>query len=245
MANAGKSWSFEKIASVRDALRRAPVSVVAAEMGCSPANLRRRLTSANDTVGERVYTLRCAGAEFSDIAAELGLEPAPATTRRLYMRLVRYCERAGVEYPHPVRVEVAPTPTYREASLDRITRLLEERAARLEATDNGCLADTLQLPSKEVKCSVAELRRRGVIASGIVPTAAGVEEAAQRAQSGLSIHRVLHTIVESWTHGSSESLASLCDKLPLAHSTINVSIVRLRDDGYLMRRGHLALRNAR
>lgn len=245
MVNAGKSWSFEKIASVRAALRTRPASAVAAEMGCSPANLRRRLASANDTTGERVYALRCAGVEFNDIAVELGLEPSPAATRRLYMRLVRYCERAGVEYPHPVRVEVAPTPNYEEASLDRITRFLEERAARLEATDNWCIADKLQLSLKEVKCGVAELRRRGVVAAGIVPTTAGIEEAARHAQSKLSIHRVLHAIVESWARGSDESLTSLCDKLPLARSTINLSIVRLRDDGYLMRRGHLALRNAR
>jgi hypothetical protein len=246
MSAAGKSWSFEKIAPIRAALRTRSASEVAAELGCSVANLRRRLASADNTTGERVYALRSAGAEFSDIAVELGLAPGPATTRRLYMRLVRYCERAGVEYPRPARRdEVEPTPSCEEANLDRIIRLIATRAARLEATDNWCIANKLQLSLKEVKCSIAELRRRRVIAAGIVPTATGLEEAARHARSKLAVHRVLWAIAESWAEGSDESLTSLCDKLPLARSTINLSIVRLRDDGYLMRRGHLALRNAR
>lgn len=248
MSAAGKPWSFEKIAFVRAALLTRPVSAVAAEMGCSIANLRRRLASADDTTGERVYARRCAGAEFNEIAAEMGWEPGPAATRRLYMRLVRYCERAEVEYPRPVPPSAppAPRPSFEERNLDRIAKLIADRAALLEATDNWVVSSKLQLSLRETKSATAELRRRGVLASGIVPTAAGIEEAARRPRSSLAIDQTLHAVVDAWTHNhSSESLTSLCDKLPLARSTINLSIVRLRDDGYLLRRGHLALRNAR
>lgn len=245
MTTAGKSWSFEKIASVQAALRSRPLSAVAAEMGCSPANLRRRLAVADDSSGKQVYELRLAGMEFRDIAVELGLPVEPATTRRLYMRLVRYCERAGVEYPQPEKRATSPRSWFKESDLRRIVALLEERAARLEATDNWYVAFVLSLSLREVKTGIAELRRRGIIASGIVPTTAGVEEAALRQNSAAAMDRVLCAIVEARKRDEDESLATLCDKLPFSRSTINLSIVRLRDDGYLLRRGHLALRNAR
>jgi len=244
----GKSWSEDHVTAIRVRLNQGETQAhIARELGCTPSNLSKRLKAADDPIGKRVYTLRCEGLAFDDIAHDLGLEPNSTSTRRLYMRLVRYCERVGVEYPKVEREPAEPAPiNLDEATLFRIVFLLRRRAARLEDSDNSVVADTLHISDRDVKLYTAELRRRNVVANGIVPTEAGRQRAAALDQPKTVRDTVLVAVVAAWSSsGPCETLRSLCDKLAYSRSAINLAIVRLRDDGLLAPRGHLYLRDRR
>lgn len=51
----------------------------------------------------RIYALRVAGTPYLEIAAALGLPQDQKSVRTLYIRLRRYCARAGIPMPHPNR----------------------------------------------------------------------------------------------------------------------------------------------
>lgn len=248
MTRKGKSWTEDQVTAIRVRLGRGEsMRSVAASIGCTVANISRRLKAADDPIGKRVYTMRCEAMSFDDVAREFNMEPGPPTTRRLYMRLVRYCERAGVAYPHVERAPAPPAPrTYDEDLMFRLVFLLRRRAARLEDSDNEVVADTLQVSETILKFHVAELRRRNIIANGIVPTREGHELAASEGLDSTVRTEVLRTVVKTWASNEPcETLRSLSEKLPFSRSSINLAIVRLRDDGFLAPRGNLYLRDLR
>lgn len=244
---AGKPWPLAKAAAVRAALEARAAAEVAEELGCTVNNMYRRLRTADDPIGRRIYTHRTQGRSFDEIAALLNMEVGPQASRRLYMRLVRYCERAELAYPKVEKPAIPWRERIDAATLDRIVGLLEERAGRLEDSDNVVVEDALQLSSRDVKLHLAELRRRGWVANGIVPTPEGIaiveRWAATSTPALCAFDAVLCAVVEAWASGAPcETLRSLGEKLSFSHSTLNLAIVRLRDAGLLARRGTLHLR---
>lgn len=243
MKSRGHSWTEEEIANVQALLAAGQTQrQVAAALGCTASNINKRLRALNDTVGPRIYEMRKAGEEFPAIAEALGLEPSPASTRRLYMRLVRYCERIGEPYPRltPEPPHDGEPRAFDGATLFRISFFVRRRAGRGQASTILDVAAALKLSERDVRLYTAELRRRGVLANGIVPTGRGLVEADLVRNSWKSHHQVLCAVVDAWTSGAPcETLRSLEPKLRYNRSTINTAIVRLRDEGFVAPRGNL------
>jgi biotin operon repressor len=239
----GRSWTATEIANVQALLAAGQTQAqVAAALGCSPSNVNKRLRALADPIGPRVYALRVAGVEFPAIASELGMEPGPVSTRRLYMRLVRYCERIDAPYPRltPEPPRGGEPRTFDGATLFRISFFVRRRAGRGQASNIMDVAAALKLSERDVRLYTAELRRRGVLANGAVPTGRGLVEADLVRNSGKAHHAVLCAVVDAWTSGAPcETLRSLHQKLRYNRSTINVAIVRLRDEGFVAPRGNL------
>jgi hypothetical protein len=212
-------------------------------IGYSPAKLaqtRKRLS----VQGSKIYTLRKQGKEFTAIAVELGLEPSKATTRKLYMRLVRYCKNAGVIYPRlpkkPTRRMYARRP--RAANWVSATAKLRSLTAPSCPLHNNILASALGVTARDLPHVLAELRRRRVIANGLAPTLAGIE-AARNMQSSYCVDQVLARAVTAWDTGAPcETLGSLIKTTGFCRSSINVAIISLRERGLLHPRGLCILR---
>jgi len=253
----GKPWTLRRVDRVLRAIREGTsTKTVAEQEGCTVNNLHKRLRTAGyDPKGARaaeaseslsggqIYAMRKAGQEFREIAVAVGMEPNAVTVRRLYMRLVRYCERAEVPYPRHHRPAGAARPALTDAMLANATQALVKHAALGETLDNISLSVALRAPVRETKMCIAELRRRGVVANGVVPTPAGIRENAKIDEAKTSVLAVLRAVVSAWTSSAPcETLSSLCAKLPFTRSAINLALVRLRDDGYLAPRGLLYLR---
>jgi hypothetical protein len=58
-----------------------------------------------------IYTMRFAGKSYREIAERLGILYTRENTRLLYMRLVRYCKRAGCKVPHPTPMLSGEVPS--------------------------------------------------------------------------------------------------------------------------------------
>lgn len=248
----GKSWSGEKVAEVRALLAAGQTQQqVAAKLGCSPSNISKRLKSADDTSAKQIYELRSRGFSFYDIAERLDMKPCEASMRRLYMRLVRYCERSGLTYPRAGRAKTAPPSepapyVFDETQLFRVSFFIRRRAGRGQAIRNTDVADGLGLSDREAKFYIAELRRRNVLSNGIVPTQQGIDLLTDAEPPDYARFDVLRAIVEAWTSGAPcETLRSLREKLPYSPSTVNLAIVQLRDEGLVAPRGYLYPRGRR
>jgi len=238
------TWPPEKMAHAEALLAAGHTQrQVAGMLGCSESSLSHRLrrTRESDTLGPRIYAMRMDGMEFPAIADALGQERSPTTTRRLYMRLVRYCERVGVAYPRVVAAKTATDSSgHDEMTLFRVSFFIRRRAGRGQASTNTDVAYALGLSERDVKLYTAELRRRGVLANGIVPTGRGIIEAQRRSGGEASYDQVLRAVVAAWTSGAPcETLSSLLQKLHYNRSTVNLAIVRLRDEGFVAPRGNL------
>lgn len=252
----GRSWTTKRVERVWKQLRSGVnVKTIAAQQGCSVTNIHRRLRTAGydphgANVAENVesnrsgliYARRREGVEFADIAVELGMEPTPSNVRRLYMRLVRYCERAEVPYPRVPRtrrpVSHRTEAMRADAVITKAKKALHTLAAPGCATTNTALATSLGLHEREGKLVVAELRRRRVLADGLAPMPFEISPALTAAETA-----VLHAIVVAWDQGKPcESLDSLTAKLNYSKSTINVAIIKLRSLNLVYPRGMLVLR---
>lgn len=249
----GRSWSGKKVAEVRALLAAGQTQQqVAAAIGCSPSNISKRLKAADDTSAKQIYELRLRGLGFYAIAEQLGMEPCDASMRRLYMRLVRYCERSGLTYPRAGRAKDTLPPSepepyvFDEMQLFRISFFIRRRAGRGQAIRNTDVADGLGLSDREAKFYIAELRRRNVLSNGIVPTQQGIDLLVDAEPPSYARFDVLRAIVDAWTSGSPcETLRSLREKLPYGPSTVNLAIVQLRDEGLVAPRGYLYPRGRR
>lgn len=260
----GPPWTRKKFDAVWAQFKSGvPVTQLAEENGCTVSNIYRRLRivgySPKDEVqkrrrvemsSSRIYTMRKQGKEFGAIAVALGMEPSAATTRKLYMRLVQYCKKAGVPYPH-----MPPPPRKRKprrlrgraaltgADLTHVIVALRTIAAPSRPVGNTELAAALGVPIRQLGAMLAELRRRKVLADGLTPTHEGVAAAAKQPSSRTCADEVLERVVTAWTTGEPcETLGSLVDQLAYCRSTINVSIISLRERGLLHPRGSLILR---
>lgn len=253
----GRSWTTKKVERVWRQLRAGVnVNTIASQHGCTVSNIHRRLRTAGydphgANVSENVennrssliYARRKAGVEFHEIAVELGMEPTPSNRRRLYMRLVRFCERAEVPYPHQ--------PKKRRDTSDKRALLRSDdmvrRAVEALATTSvpGGLVDytafkaALGVDARDLKLVVAELRRRRILADGLSlmpfevspPINAGSETA------------VLHAIVKAWdSDGPCASLDTLVESLGYSRSTVNIAIIKLRSLNLVYPRGTLVRR---
>lgn len=252
----GRSWTTKKVERVWKQLRSGVnVKTIAAQQGCSVTNIHRRLRTAGyDPQGAAmadhvesnrsglIYARRREGVEFTDIAAELGLEPTPSNVRRLYMRLVRYCERAEVPYPRVPRKR-RPVTNRTEAMravdvIAKAKKALHTLAAPGCATTNAALATTLGVNERDGKLVVAELRRKRVLADGLAPMPFEVSPPLNASETA-----VLHAIVVAWDQGMPcESLDSLTANLDYSKSTINLAIIKLRALNLVYPRGLLVLR---
>lgn len=253
----GRSWTTKKAERVWKQLRGGVnVNTIASMHGCTVSNIHRRLRTAGydphgANVSENVqnnqagliYARRKAGLEFNEIAVELGLEPSPANTRRLYMRLVRYCERAEVPYPHQPRKRRERVDRAEVYRTDEVTR--RAVAALKKTTLPGGVVDypafkaEMGIDARRLKTVIAELRRRHILADGLAvmpfkvspPINAGSETA------------VLHAIVEAWdSHGPCASLDTLVASLGYSRSTVNIAIIKLRSLNLVYPRGTLVCR---
>jgi DNA-binding MarR family transcriptional regulator len=258
----GRSWTTKKAERVWKRLRAGvSVQTIAADEGCTITNIHRRLRTAGyspadakraESVEEmrtaRIYAARKEGRSFNEIAEELDMEPSHLTTRRLYMRLVRYCERADVPYPHAPR---APKPNRRssgprvwavtDADVAEAVTVLKVAASKLKVYDNERLSlDLRSTDDKYVKTLVAEMRRRRVLADGLVPTGKTTTERLLESEK-----RTYDLIIKAWADPSQgcETLSSLVDKLGYARHTVNIAIIRLRKLGLVEPRGYLHLRD--
>lgn len=252
----GRSWTTKQVERVWKQLRAGvSVKTIAAQQGCSVTNIHRRLRTAGyDPQGAAmaenvennrsglIYARRKEGVEFTDIAVELGLEPTPSNVRRVYMRLVRYCERAEVPYPKVPRVR-HPATSRTEAMRDKdviakAKKVLHTLAAPGCATTNAALATSLGVNERDGKLVVAELRRRRVLADGLAPMPFEISPALTTAETA-----VLHAIVVAWDQGAPcESLDSLTAKLGYCKSTVNLAIIKLRSLNLVYPRGLLVRR---
>lgn len=260
----GSPWTLGRIDGVWKRVQQgADIDTLAKEHACTGRNLRARLKARGydvakhrtkarraDLRNELIYSRRKAGVEFVDIAVELGFEPTETSVRRLYMRLVRYCQRVGCVYPQPPRKkkpwrEVMAQRNYRS----KIIEALYEAAAESRRLTNTSLASQLAIPERELKAIIAELRRDRVLADGMVPTRAGIERVESNdCETKFCADVILSRVVKAWTSGAPcETLGSL-DADPsfgFNHSTANLAIVTLRDRGLIELRGYLYLRKAR
>lgn len=257
----GRSWTTKKAERVWKRLRAGvSVQTIAADEGCTVTNIHRRLRTAGyspadakraESVEEmrtaRIYAARKEGKSFNEIAVELGMEPSNLTTRRLYMRLVRYCERADVPYPHaPKKPRSRSSYTPRvwaigDADVAEAVAALKEASRRLKVYDNERLSLELRTTDdKYVKTLVAEMRRRRVLADGLVPTGKTSTERLLESEK-----RTYDLIIKAWADPSRgcETLSSLVDQLGYARHTVNIAIIRLRKLGLVEPRGYLHLRD--
>jgi hypothetical protein len=253
----GRSWTTKKAERVWKQLRGGMnVNTIASLHGCTVSNIHRRLRTAGydphgANVAENVqnnqagliYARRKAGLEFNEIAVELGLEPSPGNTRRLYMRLVRYCERAEVPYPHQPRKRRAKADTAEAFRGDDVVRravdALKKTSTPGGVVDYPAFKALMGIDSRRLKTVIAELRRRHILADGLAvmpfeispPINAGSETA------------VLHAIVEAWdSKGPCASLDTLVASLGYSRSTVNIAIIKLRSLNLVYPRGTLVRR---
>jgi len=178
------------------------------------------------------------------------MEKGDKTTRCLYMRLVRYCERAGAKYPRmpKKRKKYTYSPARRIVATDEMVektlKVLDEHAARSRHLNNTALKTALQTNENYVRVVAAEMRRRRLLADGLAPTEAGVA-AAEEIGDRTSVDIILAAVVSAWTSGREcEGLGSLMKSTGFSRSTVNVAIIKLRDQGLLFPRGFLILRKA-
>jgi hypothetical protein len=259
----GRPWTAVRAKRVWEQLRSGTdVKTIAAQQGCTVNNIHKRLRTAGyeptksrradtttDLQLERVYAMRKAGKEYPEIAEALGMEPSQATTRKLYMRLVRYCERLEIPYP----VVVKPTRVFRPAKptdfvpviVAKIKAAIMNREAAGLQTDVLDLADAVGLTDRDTKLYVAELRRRRIISDGPTPTETGLI----RGRAGCEGRpfcpdRALDAIVTAWDAGDPlPSLDTLAEQLRYSRSAMNIALVQLRANGFLRPRGFLYLRD--
>lgn len=252
----GKAWTTKKVERVWNRMRAgASAQTIAAEMGCTVTNIHKRLRGAgyDPETGRRedfndsaklILERRKAGVEFTDIAVELGMEPTKLNVRRLYMRLARYCERAEVEYPRMPKKR-RKGKRYSPATIESLmvadaVVAINKRMKRGEQTDALDLADAMGYPERTTKSIIAEMRRRKMLADGIVPTVGNPEPddliGCERA--------ILEAVRAAWADKtrSCETLTTLCESTGYARSTINLAIGKLRYLGLLEPRGFLYLR---
>lgn len=259
----GRSWTTKKAERVWKRLRAGvSVQTIAADEGCTVTNIHRRLRTAGyspadakraESVEElrtaRIYAARKEGKSFNEIAVELGMEPSNLTTRRLYMRLVRYCERADVPYPHAPKAKNpnrkrgygAKVWAITNADVTEAVAALKLAASKLKVYDNERLSLELRsTDDKYVKALVAEMRRRRVLADGLVPTGKTTTERLLESEK-----RTYDLIIKAWVDPSRgcETLSSLVDQLGYARHTVNIAIIRLRKLGLVEPRGYLHLRD--
>jgi hypothetical protein len=259
----GRSWTTKKAERVWNRLRAGvSVQTIAADEGCTVTNIHRRLRTAGyspedarraESVEElrtaKIYADRKAGKSFNEIAEELGMEPSNLTTRRLYMRLVRYCERADVPYPHMPRARNPNRRKYYGPRQWVVTDadVAEAVAALRRAADKGKVYDNERLSlelrttdDKYVKTLVAEMRRRRVLADGLVPSGKTTTERLLGSEQ-----RTYDLIIKAWADPSRgcETLSSLVDQLGYARHTVNIAIIKLRKLGLVEPRGYLHLRD--
>jgi hypothetical protein len=263
MMSPGRPWTTKRLQRVWEQLRSGvDVRTIAAQQGCTVNNIHKRLRlngydpaeshradSSRDMHLERIYSMRKQGKEFSEIARELGMEPGPMATRCLYMRLIRYCERIGAEYPRgPRRVRQAKQRVLvmSEETIQRLVETLRERANMEQPTTVYDLALHADLPERDVKAYVAEMRRRYLIADGIVPLPKAVHAAGiiTDQKNASCYDAVIGSVVEAWcSTGPCATLERLHETVPYSKSYINYAIVRLREEGYFALRGYLHLRD--
>ena len=256
-----QSWTTKRAERVWKKLRNGMcVKTLAAEEGCGVRNIHRRLKVAGYSADSarreesreelqtgKIYADRKAGKEFMEIAVELGMEPTKMNVRKVYMRLVRYCERAGVPYPHMPRKRKRSSPGRKtvpgpetDALIDKAVRILHARAEKNEQTDLLDLADALNRADRDTKSLVAEMRRRLILSDGVVPTpGAAVPESLTPSERA-----VLNAVQEAWDNPTQpcETLSSLKSRVPFAHSSINLALVKLRHYNLIEPRGFLYLR---
>jgi len=259
----GPAWTRKKFDAVWKKYQSGvPATELAKEHGCTTSNIYRRLRKVGyspdklarklqrlETQGSRIYTLRKQGKSFDEVAVELELEPSPATTRKLYMRLVRYCKSAGVIYPRlPAKRKPKRSPrplrrgTVLLADLSAVTQKIRSLAAPGCPVGNTELAAALGVSPRDLNGVLAELRRRRVLSDGLVPTSRGIE-LAEKVQSSYCWEQVLASVVTAWTTGKTcETLGSLDASLDFCRSSINVAIIGMREKGLLHPRGLLILR---
>lgn len=260
----GRPWTTTRAKHVWEQLRSGmDVKTIAAQQGCTVNNVHKRLRTAGyepvqahraDASAEmqlqKIYAMRKRGSDYSEIARTLGMEPGPGTTRRLYMRLVRYCERIEVPYPvapQPRKPAFRPTKPadFVPVTVSKIKAALMHRDEQGLQTDVLDLADALGLTDRDAKLYVAELRRRCVIADGPTPTEAGIKRVCAGVEGRpLCADRVLHAIVVAWDRGDPlPSLDTLAEQLRYSRSAVNITLVQLRAEGFLRPRGFLYLRD--
>lgn len=260
-ATKGRPWTMKRAERVWQQLRAGTdVKTIAAQQGCTVNNIHKRLRTAGyDPLGAhraeseaelrlgRIYALRKQGKEFPEIAVELGMEPGPATTRALYMRLVRYCERLEVPYPRVTRPYVPRAPQRYapdEEAIAKLVGILRRREAEKLDTDVLDLADEAGLDDRTTKLHVAEMRRRRILADGIVPSAAGLRAADVDVANPVCADMVLQCAAAAWrSDGPCAKLDTLTETLDYSRSHINLAIVTLRDEGLFRPRGYLYLRD--
>jgi len=212
------------------------------EAGLEPSKLRRA-RQRDDVMASKIYTLRMSGKSFPEIADEFGMEQGDVTIRRLYMRLVRYCERAGAKYPHMPRKRGKSTwkAKPRDVTEQLITtavKVIDEHAARSRLLNNVALAKVLGENVDFVKKLLGTMRRRKLIADGLAPTPAGLRRAAEIGNAVTSKDVVLARAAKTWVQARPcESLTSLLVSTSFSRSTVNVAIIRLRDEELLYPRG--------
>lgn len=257
----GRPWTMKRIQRVWDQLRAGTdVKTIAAQQNCTVNNVHKRLRAAGyDPAGtqraeattelqlERIYAMRRQGKEFPEIATELGMEPGPATTRTLYMRLVRYCERLEVSYPRVTKPK-KPRATWRytpdDAAFEKLVEVLRRRETEGLDTDVLDLADEAGVDDRTVKLHVAEMRRRHILADGIVPSEEGFKAADLDVANPICADMVLQCAVAAWrSDGPCAKLDTLVETLDYSRSHINLAIVKLRDEGLFRPRGFLYLRD--
>lgn len=246
----GRAWTLRRAEHVWKQLRAGMnVKTVAALQGCSVANIHRRLRCAGYDPAEarrqesleelqaaKIYARRKQGVEFADIAIELGMEPTREAQRCLYMRLVRYCERAEVQYPRMLkkRAPYKPVPCNPDLSLIEPGTALLRKAP----LDPEVFCMQLGVNTREVKFIIAEMRRRNIIANGLVPTE---KQDTDRPGSELAVMEAVRLAWDTPTQPC-ETLGTLTEKLPFMRGTVNLAIVNLRRDGLIAPRGLLYLR---
>lgn len=257
----GRPWTMKRIQRVWDQLRAGTdVKTIAAQQGCTVRNVHRRMQTAGYDLAatnrakattelrlERIYAMRKQGKEFPEIAEALGMEPGQQTTRTLYMRLVRYCERIEVPYPR-VTKQSKPREPYRfapeEVNITKIIEVLRQREEASLDTDVLDLADEVGLDDRMVKFYVAEMRRRRIITDGIVPSAEGLKAADLDVANPICADMVLQCVAAAWrSEGPCAKLDTLTEMLDYSRSHININIVKLRDEGLFRPRGFLYLRD--
>lgn len=260
-AKKGRPWTTKRLQRVWEQLRAGTdVKTVAAQQGCTVGNIHKRLRAVGydpaaahkaDTEAElqltRIYAMRKQGMEFTEIAHDLGMTPSAQSTRMLYMRLVRYCERLEIPYPRIIKA-ARPRQPYRfsadAAAIARLVEVLRRREAEGLDTDALDLADEAKLDDRMVKFYVAEMRRRHIIADGIAPSAEGLRAADIDVANPICADMVLQCAVAAWrSDGPCAKLDTLVEALDYSRSHINLAIVKLREEGLFRPRGFLYLRD--
>lgn len=252
----GRSWTTKKAERVWKRLRAGVhVETLAADEGCTVTNIHRRLRtagyspsqarrveSAEEMQAAKIYAMRKAGQSFEEIAVELGQEPGTLTMRRLYMRLVRYCERAEVPYPkmpkksRPGRRGGPHTkPDY--SLVDGCVAMMKKHPQPMSIED---FAEKVGVDARIAKRIVAEMRRRRLLADGIVPIKGATTE---EHLTGSEVF-VFEAVREAWNDKDQQchSLGSLVDYGRYARHTLSIAIIKLRKLGLVEARGGLYLR---